>query len=345
MLLALAIAAAGGWLAELAGLPLPWMLGAIIATLAAALAKAPISAPVPIMPPMRVVLGILMGSSVTPELLNHAGTLGLSLALVPLYVLIASALGWAYLTTFCRMERTEAFFAALPGGLYTMVTFAEELGINVKRIALNHTLRVMLIVIFLPLIVQTLLDGDLGRPTLESSSLRTIGLKDLSILAAAGLAGWTVSERLQIPGGIMILPMLFTAVLELTGVTSAKPPAELVIAAQVVLGAGIGGRFIGVSLAEIGSAVAHAGGYVLIMLGLTAVTAWLLVEIGGVNLWSSVLAFAPGGLAEMSLIALALGLNVGLIATVHTVRILLVVATAPFIFRLLRSRLEPDQQN
>ncbi|MEM7425887.1 MAG: AbrB family transcriptional regulator [Pseudomonadota bacterium] len=340
MILALAIAAVGGWLAELAGLPLPWMLGAIGATTIAALAKAPVATPTPIMPPMRVVLGVLMGSSVTPDMLQHASTLGLSLALVPLYVLVASALGWVYLAALCRMEKTEAYFAALPGGLYTMVTFAEELGINVKRIALNHTLRVMLIVIVLPLIVQALLGEDVIRGALASSSLATISLIDLAILTASGLVGWAVSERLKIPGGIMIVPMFFTAVLELTGVTSAKPPIELVIAAQVVLGAGIGGRFIGFSLTEIGSAVVHAGGYVLIMLGLTSLTAWGLAGIAGVNMWSSVLAFAPGGLAEMSLIALALGLNVGLIATVHTVRILLVVTAAPLIFKWIQPRLE-----
>ena len=44
----------------------------------------------------------------------------------------------------------------------------------------------------------------------------------------------------------------------------------------------------------------------------------------------------------MSLIALALGLNVGLIATVHTVRILVVVLGGPVIFKLLQSRIDPN---
>ena len=40
MILGLLIAAIGGWLASLAGIPLPWMLGAIGATLIAALRAA-----------------------------------------------------------------------------------------------------------------------------------------------------------------------------------------------------------------------------------------------------------------------------------------------------------------
>lgn len=340
MLLALVIAAVGGGLAVLAGLPLPWMLGAIGTTVLAALLKAPITPPTPIMAPMRVVLGVLMGSSVTPELLQHVGALGLSLALVPFYVVLASALGWAYFTRFSDLSRSEAFFAALPGGLYTMVAFAEDLGINVKRIALQHTLRVTLIVVCLPLIVQLIVDEDLVRPALSNSSLLTIDFNDLAILCAAGVAGAFVSERLHIPGGIMIVPMLFTAALELSGVTSAKPPGELVIIAQIVLGAGIGGRCIGVELKEIGDAVKHASSYVLIMLTLTALSAWLLLELGNIAFWPGMLSFAPGGLAEMSLIALALGLNVGFIATIHTVRILIVVLAGPVAFKLLRSHLE-----
>ena len=48
------------------------------------------------------------------------------------------------------------------------------------------------------------------------------------------------------------------------------------------------------------------------------------------------LAFAPGGLAEMSLIALALGVDVAYVATHHVVRIFFIVALAPLVFRLLR---------
>ena len=197
-----------------------------------------------------------------------------------------------------------------------------------------------MIVVCLPLIVQLIVDEDLVRPALSNSSLLTIDFNDLAILCAAGLAGAFVSERLHIPGGIMIVPMLFTAALELSGVTSAKPPGELVIIAQIVLGAGIGGRCIGVELKEIGDAVKHASSYVLIMLTLTALSAWLLLELGNIAFWPGMLSFAPGGLAEMSLIALALGLNVGFIATIHTVRILIVVLAGPVAFKLLRSHLE-----
>jgi uncharacterized membrane protein AbrB (regulator of aidB expression) len=50
------------------------------------------------------------------------------------------------------------------------------------------------------------------------------------------------------------------------------------------------------------------------------------------------LAFAPGGVAEMSLIALALSLDAALVATHHIVRIFLIVVFTPMLFRVLPAR-------
>src|SRR3546814_8997553 len=47
------------------------------------------------------------------------------------------------------------------------------------------------------------------------------------------------------------------------------------------------------------------------------------------------LAFAPGGVAEMSLIALALSIDAALVATHHIVRIFLIVVLTPLLFRVL----------
>jgi uncharacterized membrane protein AbrB (regulator of aidB expression) len=48
------------------------------------------------------------------------------------------------------------------------------------------------------------------------------------------------------------------------------------------------------------------------------------------------LAYAPGGLSEMSLVALATGAEVAFVALHHVVRIVMVILAAPLAFRLLR---------
>ena len=80
--LCLLIAALGAVLADWAGLPLAYMLGAIGASMTAAMAGLPIARPGRlVVEPMRVALGVLLGSTLTPGLLDRLGALGASLAI------------------------------------------------------------------------------------------------------------------------------------------------------------------------------------------------------------------------------------------------------------------------
>ena len=76
----------------------------------------------------------------------------------------------------------------------------------------------------------------------------------------------------------------------------------------------------------------------LILLAVSAIFAFLLAPAVGVPLPGVLLAFSPGGLAEMSLIALALGIDVAYVSTHHVVRIFIVVTLAPLLFRVLHRK-------
>jgi len=59
-----------------------------------------------------------------------------------------------------------------------------------------------------------------------------------------------------------------------------------------------------------------------------------------------VLAFSPGGLTEMSLVALALEIDTAFVATHHIVRISVVVMAVPFLFKFLnRGEKYPSKQD
>jgi uncharacterized membrane protein AbrB (regulator of aidB expression) len=51
------------------------------------------------------------------------------------------------------------------------------------------------------------------------------------------------------------------------------------------------------------------------------------------SLQAVILAYAPGGLAEMSLVALALAIDSAFVATHHVLRIMMIVLVAPTVFR------------
>jgi uncharacterized membrane protein AbrB (regulator of aidB expression) len=56
------------------------------------------------------------------------------------------------------------------------------------------------------------------------------------------------------------------------------------------------------------------------------------------------LSLAPGGLAEMSLIALALGVDTAFVTVMHFMRLLLVMMLAPAAYRILGGRPPADTE-
>ena len=81
-------------------------------------------------------------------------------------------------------------------------------------------------------------------------------------------------------------------------------------------------------------------GLTIIMLSVTPVVRCWPAGRRGMPLPLLVLAFVPGGLAEMSLVALALTDDPAFVATNHIVRIALVVLFASWLFQLYRRQLK-----
>jgi len=204
---------------------------------------------------------------------------------------------------------------------------------------LNNKQSISGFVMLLPFMVYFFAQGDVPLVPRPVTWFADVPLRDLALLTACAVVGWWVGTSLRIPGGAIIGPLVFSAALHITGITSASPPMEAVVVAQVVLGAAIGCRFVGVDPKEVSFALVHSLGFVVLMLALTVLFAWVISLLVDIPTISGVLAFAPGGLAEMSLVALSLRLDVGYVATLHVVRILLVMCVAPSSYKLLRKKL------
>jgi hypothetical protein len=102
----------------------------------------------------------------------------------------------------------------------------------------------------------------------------------------------------------------------------------------VILGTILGCRFAGIGVRALLPAAALSLGATLVMLGLALCLALGVQAMTGLSAEQILLAYAPGGLTEMSLVALALHAEAAFVATHHVVRIFLVIVAAPILFRL-----------
>ncbi|MFQ5937441.1 MAG: AbrB family transcriptional regulator, partial [Acidiferrobacterales bacterium] len=237
-----------------------------------------------------------------------------------------------YFRKLFKFDPATAFFAATPGGLNEMVIVGAAFRGDDRTIALIHGSRVLLVVLVIPFWFRFTEQVGAGV-SFRGPSLLDIGLYDLGILTVCAVVGALVARALRFPAYRIVGPMLAAAAVHITGLTLALPPYELVFIAQVVVGAAIGARFADVPLQRVLHTIGASAGATLILLGLTVVFAFALGPITGLPWAPIVLAFAPGGLAEMSVIALSLGIETAFVATHHVARIAMIVLGAPLVFR------------
>lgn len=334
--LTLALGLAGVAVFTLLGLPLPFLFGPMAACLLAALFGAPLRAMGQVSVGARTVLGLAVGAAVTPALLAKVPQMLGSVAVVPVYIALIGLVGVPFFRRICRFDPVTAFYAAMPGGASDMVLFGQEAGGNVRQLSLVHVTRLLVIMVVAPIVLVHGYGVRLDHPVGEPAASLPPG--EMALMIAAALIGWKGGERIGLFGAAIMGPLILAALLSLTGLLHQRPPREALLAAQFLIGLGIGVSYVGVTLREIRDTVAGGASFVVI-LALLAAAATEIVQLAGLAPpVEAFLAFTPGGQAEMSMLAIVSGADLGFVIIHHLVRILLVILGAPVLFRLIRAR-------
>lgn len=328
----LALAGAGAAAFHLAGLPLPFLFGPLLACLAAALAGARLKGLGPISVGARTVLGVAAGASITPDVVHALPRMAQTVALVPIFVALIALVGLPYFRAL-GYDRVTAWYAAMPGGLQDMVVFGQEAGGDGRALALIHATRVLVIVTLAPIIAIQLygvsLSNPIGAPALD------LPWQDMLWMAAAAIGGWKLAERLGLFGASILGPMIVAAALSLSGLLHMRPPREAILAAQLLIGIGIGVCYVGVTLRELRRFVVSGLVFVVILAALSAAFTEAVTLLGLAPPIDAFLAFAPGGQAEMTVLAIVTGADLGFVIVHHLTRVILVILGAPVAARLL----------
>jgi uncharacterized protein len=303
----------------------------MVACLFAALAGAPLQGMGVVSTAARTILGVAVGASITPDVLARVPQMAGSVALVPIYVVLIGAVGFPF---FRRLgfDPATAWYAAMPGGLADMVTFGQEAGADVRALSLIQATRVLIIVIAAPLILTGFYGASLDQPI--GAPLRDVPAVELALMVAAALIGWKVAERVGLFGASILGPMIVTAALSLTDMIHSRPPAEAILVAQLFIGLAIGVHYVGVTFRELRGFVLSGLAFVVILAILAAIFTEIVTLTGLAEPVEGFLAFAPGGQAEMTVLALVAGADLGFVILHHLVRIVVVILGAPVAARL-----------
>lgn len=331
--LGLALGTAGGFAFYALSLPLPWMLGALCVTMAAAVGGLPVLGPARLRPAIVAVIGVLLGSRFTAEVLQQASEAAVSLSILLVYLVAVGAVVVPFYHFVGRQDWTTAYFSGMPGGLSEMIEMGEARGADVPSIVLAHSLRIVLTIGLMAFIFRIVLGHDVGAAGMNGHA-PALGPADAALLAACAVLGAVAGTRLRLPAPTFLGPLILSAAIHMAGLTDSAPPTLLINAVQVVLGTILGARFLGIPPTLLARAGVLSLGATLLTLSLAFGGAMALSRLAGVGLDQGLLALAPGGLTEMGLIALAINADVAFVALHHVVRILIVIVVAPLLLQL-----------
>lgn len=327
----IAVGAVGGAVFAQIGTPLPWMLGALFATMVASMSGVRLHMHQMVRRVWIIVLGLTLGSNFAPEVLDHIHLWLVSFAGMVVFVLFGTWLCYQIFARIGKLDRVTAFFCASPGGLGEMIVLGPMLGGDERSIVLMHATRVVLVMAIIPP-AYSILAGYVPPMFIGSTTFFwNMPVRDLAIFGATGLVGAVVAKILRIPAWQMTGPMIASAAIHMTGISDTRPPSDFIAMAQIVMGAGAGSRFSGVKPHELVRPMLLSGFATICLLVLAALAAIGLASITGLDFRAIHLAYSPGGFAEMSLIALSLGIEVPFVALHHLGRLVVVITFASIV--------------
>jgi membrane AbrB-like protein len=332
----IAFASVGAAALGLAGLPAGWLSGAIIGVSAAALSGRQVFVPPQVGRIVYIILGISLGSSVTPETVATMVTWPLSMLALTIAMVAVTTSVMAYLKFVHGWDTLSALFAAAPGALAQAMALAQDTGADVRAIAMVQTVRLFILAVALPIAFAAFGVAGLppprggGGPVLQS-------VLELAVLVAASAgAGW-LAYRFRIPGGLIVGAMAASGVLHGGGWVHAFLPVPIAISSFIVMGAMIGTRLGGAdvkSLARLGLV-----GIGALLVGTTVGCLFAVAVAWGLNLRLAdvVMAYAPGAIEAMTIIAFALHLDPVFVGVHHLARFTFMSMVLPAAVGLIRA--------
>lgn len=326
----------------LAHAPLPWLLGSISAlAVASRFPKLPLAQPKALSSPARAVLGLAVGSAFGPHALDGAGAFLGSLALIFPFVILTTVAGLWYYKHLLGYTTRTAYFSAIPGGLLEMVSLAEHFKADLHKVVLNQSARLLFIIFTIPFLIEHWIHVSLGQKERVVQNLAQTPWMELVAMGLCALVGWRLAVRLKIPGATIIGPMLLGMVVYSFDLIHTRPPIEIINLIQLILGATVGFVFVGISLQEILKTALQTLGYFLILALISAFFIFIAWWMTGFSLLSILLAFSPGGQAEVNVIAIVVGADLPYVALHHIVRLFLVMAIAPLMLQWFTQKKAP----
>lgn len=327
----LAFGTVGALAFSLLGLPASFLSGSMVAVAAVSIAGVRTEVPGGIRDLCFFATGIAMGAGVSPQALVGATKWPVSLAILAIAVPAIGGSAYLFFRRVAGWDNKTAFYASIPGALTFVMALASKSDADLRFVAVSQSIRLFFLVAILPLV----LIGTSGGLPSASPQASFIGASDAAFLVAAAIVAVFVLGVLNVPAAAMVGPFLASAILFGSGLVSGAIQPFVLNIALVVLGAMIGNRFGSIELRTLQRLVAVSAGALSVGLAIAFMFAGFTVWVTGFDFGQVLLAFAPGGLEAMIILAFLFDLDPAYVAAHQIARMVGMMIVLPAIVAVM----------
>lgn len=340
--LSLVTALIGGFLFKLLQIPIPWLLGPMIAVLIGSqLWKRSYEWPTPVRNAGMIIVGYTIGLSMTAAALREMSRQLPSMLLMTLLLLLCAGIAFV-VSKLSDTGFKTALLGSIPGGLTQVIALAEETeGVNFTVVTVTQVIRLMMIVISVPLLIFSPLFGE-SHGVVPAVFPRSDAIADWSglfpnifIFGLVGVGCAVAGNKIRFPTAFFLGPAIGTAVLMLVGLDGPALPPTLINAAQLMIGTYVGlllkPNLLTRKLRTISLAI---GSGLLLILGACGLSL-LLTKLHPVTLSTGLLSLAPGGMDQMGIIAHEIHADLSIVAGYQLFRTFFIFFAVPPLLRMV----------
>jgi membrane AbrB-like protein len=305
----------------------------------------------------QIAAGAFIGAGITKkDVLDLKLMIKPAILMVSTMIILDLFLGYI-MFKITNIDLVTSLFACAPGGLVDMSLISADLGADSSKVALLQMVRLMSVLIILPPIIRHIASSNSGgtnkakkmglKEDINHDSSRTNKVSDneytkkeeyinltitLIIASITGLIGY----KLKIPAGAMTASMIAVGALNIF-YNKGYMPINIRRVTQVFAGALIGQKMGYGDLIALKSIILPV---FILIIGIIVVNFFIGVfihRVAKLELATSLLASAPGGMSDMALVAKDLGGDAPKVAVLQLARYICIVAFYPVIIKLISS--------
>ncbi|WP_066255555.1 AbrB family transcriptional regulator [Neobacillus drentensis] len=347
------LSALGGMTLSYSGIPMAWMLGSLF--LASVLSSLRLkrlkfqrekNGLHPLWPQIgQLIIGIQLGQTFNLSIMDTMEDYFLIIIIMLISSITMAILSGIMLWRFSSVNMMTSLFGTTPGGISAMPTIADEVGANAFIVSIVQTIRVLLVISLIPFI-----SGVVNSPSVMIATKSTQGplssnaLLHTGILIIGGCLGAKAGKRIKMPAPWLVGSMIGAGIFHLICplfigdiVGLAYWPQEIIIIAQVLIGTNIGSRVNFAMFKGLGQTIIVGLLSSLCLIVSMLAFSFLISEMTNITFVTCLLAFAPGGVAEMATTAIALHADTTFVVAVQSLRLISILTILPPIFRFLNN--------